>query len=95
LKTGERAGERVQYHYHRATGARLNGQPGSPEFVADFAAAEKLVRNRLVGTFNGLVRDYTLSVEFTEKLAASTQSEYKRMLTVAEALALRELSLSS
>jgi integrase len=80
LKTGERA----EYHYHRATGMRLNGKPGSSEFIADYAAAEKLIRDRLTGTFNGLVRGYTLSVEFTEKLAPSTQAEYKRMLTAAE-----------
>jgi integrase len=80
LKTGERA----EYHYHRATGTRLNGKPGSSEFIANFAAAEKLIRDRLAGTLNGLVRDYTLSVEFTEKLAPSTQAEYKRMLTAAE-----------
>ncbi|HWG06719.1 MAG TPA: tyrosine-type recombinase/integrase [Beijerinckiaceae bacterium] len=80
-----RGGERREYHYHRATGQRLNGKPGSSEFVADYAAAEKLIRDRLDGIFNGLVRGYTLSVEFTEKLAASTQREYRRMLTAAEA----------
>jgi len=85
LKTGASAGQRIEYHYHRATGMRLNGKPGSSEFVADYAAAEKLIRDRLAGTFQGLVRGYTLSVEFTEKLAPSTQAEYKRMLTAAEA----------
>jgi integrase len=80
-----KGGERREYHYHRATGRRLEGKPGSPEFIANYADAEKLIRDRLAGTFNGLVRGYTLSVEFTEKLAASTQSEYKRMLTAAEA----------
>jgi integrase len=30
------------------------------------------------------VRAYTLSIEFEQKLAASTQSEYRRMLTKAE-----------
>jgi integrase len=79
-----KSGDRAEYHYHRATGMRLNGKPGSPEFIADYAAAEKLIRDRLAGTFNGLVRGYTLSVEFTEKLAASTQAEYKRMLRAAE-----------
>jgi integrase len=76
-------GERAKYHYHRATGSRLHGQPGSPEFIESYAAAEKLIRDRLAGTFNGLVRSYTLSVEF-EQLAASTQAEYRRMLTAAE-----------
>jgi len=79
-----RNGERAEYHYHRATGMRLNGKPGSPEFVVDYAAAEKVIRDRLAGTFNGLVRNYTLSVEFTDTLAPSTQAEYKRMLTAAE-----------
>jgi hypothetical protein len=34
LKTGASAGQRIEYHYHRATGMRLNGKPGSSEFVA-------------------------------------------------------------
>lgn len=79
-----KSGKRAEYHYHRATGQRLNGQPGSPEFIEDYVAAEKLILNRLAGTFNAVVRDYTLSVEF-EELAPSTQSEYRRMLTKAEA----------
>jgi integrase len=78
-------GDRAEYHYHRATGMRLHGKPGSPEFIADFAAAEKLIRDRLAGTLNGLVRAYTLSVEFEQKLAASTQTEYRRLLRAVEA----------
>lgn len=77
-------GSRRTYWYHRATGKRLHGEPGSSEFISDLAAAEKLIRDRHSGTLNGLVRGYTLSVEFEEKLAASTRSEYKRMLTKAE-----------
>jgi integrase len=77
-------GQRRQYWYHRATGARLHGEPGSPEFIKDLAAAEVLGASRLAGVFNGLVRGFTLSVEFTEKLAPSTQAEYRRMLTAAE-----------
>jgi hypothetical protein len=79
-----RSGERAEYHYHRATGVRLHGKPGSPEFIADYAAAERLIRDRLAGTFNGLVRAYTLSIEFEEKLAASTRIEYRRLLATAE-----------
>lgn len=72
------------YYYHRATGATLGGKPGSPEFLRDYGAAEKTLLDRRAGTFNGLVRDYTLSPEFTEKLRESTQREYRRMLTKAE-----------
>ncbi|MBR1277457.1 tyrosine-type recombinase/integrase [Bradyrhizobium sp. AUGA SZCCT0283] len=74
-----------EYWFHRATGLRLAGKPGSPEFISDLAAAENLTRSRLVGTFNGLTRDFTTSVEFTDKLAPSTQREYIRLLTKAEA----------
>ena len=78
-------GSRKTYWYHRATGQRLNGKPGSPEFIADLAKAESFLKTRLNGeNFIGLVRAYTLSIEFEQKLAASTQSEYRRMLTKAE-----------
>jgi integrase len=49
------------------------------------AAAEKLIRDRIAGTFNNLVRLFTLSTEFDTTLAASTKAEYRRMLTKAEA----------
>jgi integrase len=73
------------YFYHRSSGIGLAGSPGSQEFIASFAEAEKLQRDRNTsGTFNGLVRGYTLSIEFQQKLAVSTQTEYRRMLTAAE-----------
>jgi integrase len=79
-------GTRKSYWYHRATGRPLRGEPGSSDFILDFAAAEQSVRDRLAhgGTLNGLIREYTLSEEFQRNLAPSTQSEYRRMLTKAE-----------
>jgi integrase len=77
-------GTRRTYWYHRETGERLRGVPGSPEFIADLAAAEKLIRDRLAGTFNNLVRLYTLSTEFDVALQPSTKAEYRRMLAKAE-----------
>jgi integrase len=71
------------YYYHRMTGRPLSGEPGSVSFLSDYVAAEKILANRHTGTFNNLVRDFTLSPEF-EKLAASTRVEYRRMLTKAE-----------
>src|SRR5262245_26636595 len=71
------------YYYHRETGTRLNGEPLSPQFLADVAKAEALVQARYSGLFNELIGDYTASPEFG-KLAESTQHEYKRMLTKAE-----------
>jgi integrase len=37
-----------------------------------------------VAASNALIRGYTLSIEFQQNLALSTQSEYRRMLTAAE-----------
>lgn len=43
-------GSRRTYWYHRATRKPLHGEPGSPEFIADLAAAEKHMRDRLAGS---------------------------------------------
>ena len=72
------------YHYHRATGKRLNGQPNSPEFIRSYSDAEKEPDQRLESTLIALVREYTLSVEFQHNLAPSTKAEYRRMLSSAE-----------
>ena len=79
-------GTRKCYWYHRTTLRPLRGEPGSPEFMADVAATEESIRERLAhsGTLNGLIREYTLSEEFQTGLAPSTQIEYRRMLTKAE-----------
>jgi integrase len=73
------------YYYHRATGRRIHGAPGSPEFIKSYGDIEGTIPNRVTGTFNALVRDYTLSIEFQQNLAPSTQAEYRRMLKAAEA----------
>lgn len=73
------------YYYHRATGQRLDGTPGTPQFIASYAQAEATMKARHSGeTFNGLIRAYTTSIEFEQKLAPTTRGEYKRMLTKAE-----------
>lgn len=71
------------YHYYRATGEKLEGKPGTAQFLASYTKAQQTTVQRAKGTFNDLVRAYTGSVEFAE-LAASTRAEYKRMLTKAE-----------
>ena len=79
-----RDGSHKAYWYHRRTGKRLHGEPGSPEFIADYAAAEKNISEYQGSTFNGLIRDYTLSDEFEKLLAPSTKTEYRRMLSKTE-----------
>ncbi len=46
------------YYYHRATGARLTGEPGSSAFLASIAEAETRSKNRLAGTLSGLLKDF-------------------------------------
>jgi integrase len=78
-------GSRKAYYYHRETLTRLHGEPGSTQFIADFAKAESTLKSRYTGdTFNGLIRDFTLSIEFEKTLATATQREYRRMLLKAE-----------
>lgn len=71
------------YHYHRDTGARLPGDPGSPEFLSAYAEAERTVP-RDTGKLAALIREYLLSLTF-EKKATSTRREYQRMLSKIEA----------
>lgn len=76
-------GSTAVYHYHRESGARLPGKPGSPEFLAAYAKAEERTP-RDAGKVAGLIREYLLSLTF-EKKAPSTRREYLRMLTKIEA----------
>lgn len=71
------------YRYHRATGHPLEGEPGSPEFLASMHEAEKLQLSRHDGTVIGLIRRYTLSDAFARK-AEATKREYRRILTKVE-----------
>lgn len=75
----------ARYYYFRATGAKLEGEPGSPEFIASYARAEQQSRiGKTRGLISGLVRDYVRSPEFRTQLAESTQREYKRKLWAIE-----------
>lgn len=73
------------YYYHRDTGTRLDGNPGSAEFIASYAEAEKKRLERHVGLCAGLIRAYLTSPDFVNLLAPSTQKEYRRLLTAIEA----------
>jgi integrase len=66
-------GRKVKYYYHRATGTRLTGEPGSPEFLASVKSAVDAKANaRSSGTVAGLIREYQKSRAWT-KLADSTK----------------------
>lgn len=68
------------YYYHRATGFRLTGEPGSTAFVASIAEAETKSKNRHEGTLSGLIRDFDSTKQW-RRLAESTKKEYRRVLT--------------
>lgn len=80
-----RSGERRTSWYHRATGTRLPGEPGSPEFAKAFLAATGN-KPKDAGTVAGLIRAFTTSPRF-DKRWASTQKEYRRMLKAADSRA--------
>lgn len=73
-------GELRTYYYHRATNTRLQGEPGSPEFLSSIAAAVEQCRQRDSGTLGGLIREFQQTAKW-RRLAESTQSEYRRIFT--------------
>jgi integrase len=72
------SGEYVTYYYHRATGVRLNGQPGSHEFALSLSLAEEKSRNRNTGNLSSLIRAFEGTKQW-RRLAESTKKEYTRV----------------
>jgi len=73
-------GTEPTYWYHRASGTRLKGEYGSPEFVASLAEAQAKKSDRTAGTLAGLIRDFERTAKW-RKLRDSTKAEYRRMFT--------------
>ncbi len=67
-----------KYYYHRGTGKRIKGKPGTPEFVASYAQAA-LREPTDGGTFASLISGFVESPEF-QKLAEKTRKDYRRYL---------------
>jgi integrase len=72
------SGELKFYYYHRATGTRLAGAPGTAEFLASFATAQQSKQKRYVVTLSGLIREFERTKQW-RRLADSTKNEYKRV----------------
>lgn len=70
------------YYYHRSTGTQLKGQPGTPEFIESYAAAERSLRERARGTICDLIRRFEASPAFER--AEATKAEYRRRFRVIE-----------
>lgn len=71
-------GTRAIYYYHRESGTRLEGEYGSPEFIASLAAAQAQRTDRTAGTLAGLIRQFEKTSRW-RKLAESTRAEYVRI----------------
>lgn len=77
-------GETVTYFYHRATGQRLDGQPGTVEFQRSWAQAEARLHSpitpaRATPPFEELARSFRLSPEY-RRLAEKTRRQWDIML---------------
>jgi hypothetical protein len=72
------------YYYRRDTGSRLCGKPGSPEFIASYARAEKTLTERHTGLCAGLIHTFLTSPEFMNNLQPTTQKECRRILMAIE-----------
>lgn len=67
-------GSTQTYYYHRATGKRLKGTPGTAEFAASFEEAGRAAaQERSAGTVSWLIRQYCDSLQW-KKLAESTRT---------------------
>lgn len=79
-------GEVRLYFYHRATGMRLDGKPGSPEFIESWQAAERATKatDRHAGTFAAWINGFRASDDFT-RLAPATRADYLKQIAKIEA----------
>jgi integrase len=76
-------GSRRVYYYAWAGGPRLDGEPGSPEFVASYTAAYAERREPPKGVLFSLISSYRRSSEFVG-LAEKTRKDYGRYLKLIE-----------
>lgn len=79
-------GERRRYFYHRATGQRLDGRPGSAEFIESWQRAEAAVKStdRYSGQFAEWISRFRESDSFVE-LKPATKSDYLKQIRKIEA----------
>jgi hypothetical protein len=57
-------GRKVTYYYAWRGGPKLDGEPGTPDFIASYNAAVAARRQRPAGTVASLLVTYKTSTEF-------------------------------
>ncbi len=76
-------GRTVTYWYAWKGGPRLEGQPGTPEFIASYNEAVSGRRQPPAGTLLSIMQGYQTSTSFTD-LAPRTRSDYIRQIKLIE-----------
>ena len=76
-------GRTVTHYYAWRGGPRLEGEPGSPEFVASYERAYREQRKPEGETFKSIITAYMLSPDFT-MLKDRTRSSYQRIIRLIE-----------
>jgi integrase len=77
------SGQVETYYYAWRGGPRLPGKPGSPEFLAAFAAAAQTLKPKSEETLISLIRLYQKSSDFNG-LAERTRQDYNKQLVKIE-----------
>lgn len=72
-------GSKVTYHYAWKGGPRLDGTPGSPEFIASFNAAVETRKTKPAGTICAILDAFESSSDFAS-LAERSQADYRKHL---------------
>lgn len=73
------SGEIATYYYHRVTGKRIHGDPGSGEFLANYEAAGQIEPSVAPDSLAALILDFRASPKF-EKLRPRTRRDYEKHL---------------
>jgi integrase len=69
----------ASYHYAWKGGPRLEGVPGSPEFIASYNAAAEQLKRRRSDVLTSILDAYEASADFRQ-LADRTRADYKKHL---------------
>lgn len=78
-------GSTVTYRYAWKGGPRLDGEPGTPEFLASYHAAVASRRPQVRGVLLSLMQGYQASEDFRSGLSAQTRADYVRQIKIIEA----------
>lgn len=76
-------GRTVTYWYAWKGGPRLDGEPGTPEFIASYNASVARKVSPPTGVLLSILQGYQLSTDFTD-LAARTRADYVKQIRIIE-----------